>query len=271
MIPPAYARWIGGGWRGLVRADVPLAPHEAVALGAVGEGRRSRHARTRRVELAGAVVYVKVYPAPDGRRALRAHRMACALARAGFGAPETLVVGTRGDEGVLVTREVEGRGLLDALAERARGAVAAKRVLLRALGAEVGRLHAAGFVHGDLVPSNVLVGSEGFVFVDHDRTRRARLLVWWHGRRNLVQLGRFVAAGVTLADRARVLDAYARARGLGRRGRRRLAGWLVRTTTARRCRVDRIPHDAAAHAGFRELMRSGGRFDDTSAGSDSRR
>jgi len=67
--------------------------------------------------------------------------------------------------------------------------------------------------------------------------------------------------GITLVDRARVLAAYATARGLGRRARRRLAWWLVQKTTARRCAIDRIPPEAAARAGFRELMRSGGPFD----------
>jgi hypothetical protein len=66
---------------------------------------------------------------------------------------------------------------------------------------------------------------------------------------------------VTLSDRLRVFTAYARARGFSRRGRRRLARWLVRKTTARRCAIDHIPVERAVRAGFRELMRSGGPFD----------
>ena len=81
------------------------------------------------------------------------------------------------------------------------------------------------------------------------------------GCRNLVQLGRFVVPGLTLTDRARVLGAYAAGRGLSRRAHRRLARWLVAKTMARRCAIDRIPEAAAARAGFRELMRSGGPFD----------
>ena len=116
-------------------------------------------------------------------------------------------------------------------------------------------------MHGDLVPPNVRVVGERFVFLDNDRTRRSALLVRMAGRRNLVQLGRFVVPGLTLTDRARVLAAYARGRGLSRERRRRLARWLVRKTTARRCAIDRIPAATAARAGFRELMRSGGAFD----------
>jgi hypothetical protein len=263
MSAPGYVAWATGGWRGLVRADLPLAPHEVLEVVAAGGGRRSRHARTRRVELAGGVVYVKAYPAPDARRAFRAFRMGHALALAGFGAPEALLVGRRGRGGVLVTRDVGAPSLLDALAAVSAGsaALAGKRRLLCALGEQVGRLHRAGFVHGDLVPSNLLAQGEHLVLLDHDRTRRGPALVWWGGRRNLVQLGRFVVPGVTLSDRARVLGAYAEARGWSTRTRRRLARWLVRATTARRCRIDRVEPAAARGAGFRELMRSGGRFD----------
>ena len=258
MTANGHLDWACHGWRGLVRADVPVAPHEVLATVARDEGRRSRHARTLRVELGDVVVYVKAYPAPDGRRALRAFRMGRALTLAGFGAPEALLIGRRGGEGVLVTRDAGVPPLLDALAGAGR---AGKRRLLDVLGTAVGRLHAAGFVHGDLVPSNVLASADGVVFLDHERTRRGRLLVWWGARRNLVQLGRFVVRGVSLADRVRVLRAYAAARGLSDRGRRRLARWLVPATTARRCRIDHVAPSAAAAAGFRNLMRSGGPFD----------
>jgi aminoglycoside phosphotransferase (APT) family kinase protein len=138
---------------------------------------------------------------------------------------------------------------------------AERRALLRRLGAEVARLHEAGFVHGDLVPSNVLARDDGFVLLDHDRTRRGRLLVWWGARRNLVQLGRFVVPGVGVSDRWRVLAAYADRRGLSRRARRRLARWVAAKVTARRIAIDRLPPDEARRAGHARLMRSGGEFD----------
>jgi hypothetical protein len=127
----------------------------------------------------------------------------------------------------------------------------------------VGRLHRAGFVHGDLVPPNVRLVGGRLVLLDNDRTRRSRLLVRLAARRNLVQLGRFVVPGVTATDRARVLRAYAAERRLGRRVRHRLARWVMAKTIARRCAIDRIAPAAAARAGFRELMRSGGPFDPT--------
>src|SRR5207253_7588963 len=142
-----------------------------------------------------------------------------ALRGAGFGAPVAVAAGRRAGEGLLATRDTGGDDLI-ATVIRLRDR-RAKRTLLRALGAEVGRLHAAGFVHGDLVPPNVRVVDGRFVFLDNDRTRRGALLVRMAGRRNLVQLGRFVVPGLTLTDRARVLAAYARGRGLSRERRRR--------------------------------------------------
>ena len=169
-------------------------------------------------------------------------------------------MGWRSGEGVLVTRDVGGEDLIAAVGQRAADR-RAKRVLLRALGREVGRLHEAGFVHGDLVPPNVRVAGTGFVFLDHDRTRRSRTLVRLSARRNLVQLGRFVVSGLTATDRARVLGAYAEVRSLSRAARHRLARWAMRKTVARRCAIDGIPAETAAGVGFRELMRSGGPFD----------
>jgi len=195
-----------------------------------------------------------------GWRARRAFRMGEALAAAGFVVPEAVLVGERAGAGLLVTRDVGGEELL-ARAGYLGPDRTAKRRLLRRLGAEIARLHAAGFVHGDLVPTNIRVCGDSLVLLDNDRTRRSRLLVALAGRRNLVQLGRFVVPRLTLTDRARVLAAYARGRGLTRARRRRLAAWLVERIVARRCRIDSIPVPVAARAGFRQLMRSGGPFD----------
>jgi hypothetical protein len=250
--------WTGQGWKGWIDPAAGLDVAACLTAAATGAGRRSRHARTARVETAGGAVWVKAYPPPGGARAVRAWRMGEALARAGFGAPDVLLVARAGAGGLLVTRDAGGEDLRAAVAAR-HGA--AKRALLAALGAEVGRLHQARFVHGDLVPPNVRVVEDRFCFLDNDRTRRSGVLVRLGARRNLVQLGRFIVPGVTLSDRARVLAAYAATRRLSRRGRHRLAAWLVVKTTARRCTIDGIAPAAAAGAGFRALMRAGGPFD----------
>jgi len=220
-------------------------------------GRRSRHARTRARDTAIGRVFVKVYPTPAGWRARRAYRMGEVLSRCGFPAPEPLLCATRGREGILVTRDAAGEPLASiATLPRAR-----KWTWLRRLGASIGALHDLGFVHGDLVPANILVRGDGFVWLDNDRTRRGHVLAWWGGWRNLVQLGRFVVPGISTADRMRVLCAYAHARGCRRTTRKRLARWLAHKTIARRCRIEDLDPVAVARAGFREAMRSGGPFD----------
>jgi len=255
--------WRAAGWRGWVDASAAVDPERCLAAAAGGGGRASRHACTLPLPGPGGTLFVKTYPAPGGWRATQALRMGQALRAAGFCAPAVVAVARRAGAGLLVTRDVGGEDLLAAVARCSRHSE--KRALLGRLGAEVARLHRAGFVHGDLVPPNLRVVGERFVFLDNDRTRRSRLLVRLAARRNLVQLGRFVVPGVTVTDRARVLAAYAAARGLSRRARRRLARWLVAKTVARRCAIDRIPEAAAARAGFRALMRSGGPFDPEAA------
>ncbi len=260
MTPDGFIPWEGAGWRGWLATGIRDDTGRWLVAAASGGGRRSRHARTVRLVGAEGVVWVKSYPAPAGRRATRALRMGRLLAAAGFAVPTVLLAVWRDDAAVVVTRDVGGLGGTEAIAACAPSH-ATKRTLLRRVGAEVGRLHAAGFVHGDLVPPNVQVVGQRLVLLDHDRSRRGWWLVALAGRRNLVQLGRFVVPGVTLTDRARVLAAYAHARGLSRRRRRRLAWWIMRKTTMRRCVIDRIPPAAARRAGYRALMRSGGPFD----------
>jgi hypothetical protein len=255
--------WEADGWRGSLDAEAALDPSRCLAVVASGEGRRSRHARTAEVQSATGPLVVKTWPSPGGWRARRAFRMGEALQTTGFQAPPVLLVAERDGAGLLVMRHVGGEELATALARLPRGP---KRALLRALGGEIGRLHAAGFVHGDLVPPNVRVVDDRLVLLDNDRTRRSRLLVRLTGRRNLVQLGRFVVPGVTATDRMRVLAAYAAARGLDREARRRLARWVMAKTIARRCAIDHIAPETAARAGFRELMRSGGPFDSARPG-----
>ena len=251
-LPP----WTCDGWVGACAADALQAQSWLAAAGA-GGGRRSRHARCVQIEAA----FVKTYPAA-GDKALNAWRMGDALRAAGFAVPVVLLVATKGVAGLLVTADIGGTGLLPYLAAmHAASDRGARRLLLRGLGVEVARLHAAGFVHGDLVPSNIQVIGAGFGLLDHDRTRQSRVLVQVAARRNLVQLGRFVVPGVTTTDRWRVLAAYAHARGWSARRRKRLGRWLAAKIIARRCRIDQIAAADALRAGFRVVMQSGGPFD----------
>jgi serine/threonine protein kinase len=131
-----------------------------------------------------------------------------------------------------------------------------KRDALTRLAHEIRRLHDLGFVHGDLVPSNILVGNAAgrerrFFFLDHDRTRRYPKWfpqsLW---KRNLVQLNRFPLAGISLQDRMRFFHAYA-----GRREwlepDRHLMRWLEKKTRQRRHECDAVDVSGS----FRKLMR----------------
>ena len=122
-----------------------------------------------------------------------------------------------------------------------------RRTILRALGAQLARLHRAGYIHGDLTPYNVFVmGLEPpqFAFIDHERTRDTILSRLTRPRiRNLVQLGSLDVAGITNTDRMRVWCGYAStsARRRGHAERRRLASMLQR----------RIAHDRKAGVAHR--------------------
>jgi len=249
------ARWRAGWWTQLV-------PHFAAPKGIVA---RSRHARTVRVTLAdGAsttVAYLKLYHDAGWptvvkdlwrrAKARQAWRMSVRLAADAFDVPHVLAVGEQRRlwrrRAFLLTAAVEWPDLAQwAIALAAAGVPAAwrrRRAVLVALGDSVGRFHARGYVHGDLVVNNVLV-SEGppvrLCFIDHDRSRRTgRLGRWRQQRRNLVQLNRVVLPAVHDSDRLRAFVSYARARGWSRDRWRAEARWLARRTIERRRELGR--------------------------------
>ena len=149
----------------------------------------------------------------------------------GIGVPEILLLGTerRGGREIIVTARVDGFNVVRHLK---RATLASRRVVLRALGAEIARLHRAGYIHGDLTPYNIYVtGLEPpqFVFIDHERTRHTILSRFERPRmRNLVQLGHLEVDGVTNTDRMRVWSGYSAQLSVRRRRleRRRLAAML---------------------------------------------
>jgi hypothetical protein len=190
--------------------------------------RRSRRATTFNLRLpfgsgTRTDIFVKVIDAPRGlerlkrrlRGSIASHvgRVTAQLANAGICAPPIWIYGCElvSRRELIVTPRAAGRGPLRTL-EALAGSIADKRAALAALGAEIARMHRAGFVHGDLTPFNIFVvrgESPRFIFLDHERTRigfaigrRRRAL------RNLVQLGRFAMPGVTRTDRLRLLRSY---------------------------------------------------------------
>jgi hypothetical protein len=198
-------------------------------------------------------------------KALRSMCQAAALARANFNVPTTVASGEKRRhrllrKAFLLTLEVNGQPLPSFLGDQLREArtisIPEKRVDLAQLAAEVRRLHGLGFVHGDLVPTNILVSrafgkQSRFFFMDNDRTRRyPRWLPQTFWRRNLVQLNRMPLPGITLQDRLRFLKHYLGSQEWAGQKRRWLA-WLERKTRQRRKECDAVDSSGS----FRRLMR----------------
>jgi hypothetical protein len=223
-----------GDWRaapppGL--AEIIRQVRQTIEGGQAGLYYRSLYAVTYRVQIREAgnslELFLKTYDAPRGLLAVKERvrggrannvlRMTRALQKRGFSSPRVVLKGAHAASGrtMLASLRAEGDSLPDIIIRPTPDGPSrsSKRALLRALGSEVARLHRAGFIHGDLTPYNIFV-VEGepprFIFLDHDRTRRA----FPAGRRyrqlrNLVQLGRFDLPGLSNTDRLRVFHAYA--------------------------------------------------------------
>jgi serine/threonine protein kinase len=198
-------------------------------------------------------------------KAFRFLKQGLALSEAGFLTPVTLAAGEERRLGFLrqafvVTIGIEGAPLPVFLAERCRSgadgfSIREKRNALRSLAQQVRRFHDLGFVHGDLVPSNILACRDNgdnllFYFMDNDRTRRyPSWLPQGLWKRNLVQLNRMPLASISLQDRMRFFREYCGAK-YSTAANRRLLLWLETKTRRRRAECDAID----AEMSFRRLM-----------------
>jgi len=162
-----------------------------------------------------------------GSRAWKAWKRGRYLSMKGFDTPKGVAYGERAplfspSRSFLVAEFIEDSPGVYTLLKEEFGVplslerVRKKRSLLRELGRFVGRLHAAGIVHGDLRPDNIIVrrwksNSPRFFLIDNERNRnfsgaipdRLRL-------KNLVQLNMVLLAQVTFSDRVRFFHAYLR-------------------------------------------------------------
>lgn len=152
-----------------------------------------------------------------GSRASRARKHGDALRYAGLAAPENVAWGKL-DTGreYLFTRAVAGEDVgqwLCALPMSARSEkLQTRRELLIALGTFIGRMHALGFIHGDLRPGNVLAhqadGQFHFTLIDNERTVQhlpppGTLLL-----KNLMQLNMLPPTVISRTDRMRFFRAW---------------------------------------------------------------
>jgi len=152
-----------------------------------------------------------------GSRATRARRQNDALRAAGFSAPLNVAWGKLpGGCEYLFSSAVPGRGvtqwLRGELTQRQGESLRMRRALLFSLGTFIGRLHAAGFIHGDLRTSNVLAsrqeGEFTFALIDNERNCRQQPAAGMKLLRNLMQLNMLLPSDLTATDRMRFFTAW---------------------------------------------------------------
>jgi hypothetical protein len=177
----------------------------------------------------GLKVYYKEFPACSplewlialqrGSRATRARLGNAALLYAGIEAPASLAWGKLpGGREYLFTRAVAGqdvaRWLTTTLVDRTGEALATRRQLLEALGIFVGRVHATGFVPGQLkacdVQAHLLDNRFQFALVNNERTVKklpppGRMLL-----KNLMQLNLLPPSALSRTDRMRFFVGWRR-------------------------------------------------------------
>jgi hypothetical protein len=194
-------------------------------------------------------------------RACGSWRQGLALAAAGFKVPLAIAIGKEFDWRVarrefILTARIPGTALTTYLRLDCAASLPFKRDNIKSLALLIRRFHDAGFVHGDLVATNLFVVPHGlanleFYFMDNDRTRRyPRWLRHSLGRRNLIQLNRMPLPGISLQDRMRFLHAYLNVEQMSGADRR-FARWLEAKTRQRRKECD----GADPTMNFRRLMR----------------
>ncbi|HSE86267.1 MAG TPA: lipopolysaccharide kinase InaA family protein [Candidatus Binatia bacterium] len=274
-----YCQCIEGAWSLWILHEKWQTELWQIVLPLIEKRPFSKHPQTLQVKArfgaGGDVLFLKIFHGSSGMsalkdifrdsKALRSMRQAAALERFNFNVPITVAAGEKREHGLLrkafvLTLQVKGQSLPDFLRQHGLGvesvSLLEKRNGLKQLALEVRRLHQLGFVHGDLVPTNIFVSRTAekgnrFFFMDNDRTRRYPKWfpqVFW--RRNLVQLNRIPLPGITLQDRVRFLSHYLGLKEWGNKGRR-LLSWLERKTRQRRKECDSVD----ANGSFRQLMR----------------
>ena len=271
-----YCRYRDGDWSLWVLREKWTAELWPVVLALIEKQPASRHPQTLQINKPGATVgeplFLKVFHVSSAigafkdifrnSKALRSLRQTTTLAQLNFNVPTPVAVGEQRQcrllrKAFVLTMTVKGQSLPAFLKQNGADLGSAeKRRGLQQLALEVRRLHQLGFVHGDLVPTNIFVSrvsgqGERFFFMDNDRTRHYAAWIP-HGlwRRNLVQLNRIPLPGITLQDRVRFLSYYLGSKQWGKKERRLLA-WLERKTRERRKDCD----SANESQSFRRLMR----------------
>ncbi len=157
--------------------------------------------------------------AVKGSRATRARRNGEALLLAGIDAPQVILLGTHPDgREYLFMAASQGAGINEwlqkILIERNGERLRQRRLLLQALGTFIGRVHATGFIHGDLRPGNVLAAQTQdqfrFTLIDNERNTRKTPTPGKMLLRNLMQLNMLPLTDLSRTDRMRFFRAWRR-------------------------------------------------------------
>ncbi len=181
----------------------------------------------------------------------REWRALCALTQRGVPVPAPLGFAWSAGDALIVQARIDGPTLWDWLAEPEHGPQ--RRATLLRVAEAVGRMHAAGYVHGDLHPGNVMLGTEGPVLLDFQHSHRSRRVE----RDALPDLGLFdyglAQRGVSRGDRLRFRSAALRAAGarVDRSSLRAIGASAERA--ARRHAATRQRHALRAHGRFRRV------------------
>ena len=152
-----------------------------------------------------------------GSRATRARLHSEALLMAGIEAPKNICWGKLGrSREYLFTYAVPGFGitqwLREELSARDPSTLKKRRQLLRELGIFIGRMHATGFIHGDLRPNNVMAVEYAdrfqFSLIDNERNVRQVPPTGKQLLKNIMQLNMLVPSDLTRSDRLRFFRAW---------------------------------------------------------------
>jgi Lipopolysaccharide kinase (Kdo/WaaP) family len=268
-----------GDWQLLVLPEAWSGELQARVLALVNQQVPSKHPQTVAVSWPSPgcknEYYLKVFHATTvgsavkdllrSSKPFRFWRQALALSAAGFNVPQTVAAGELRSfrfvrRGFVLTAKVSGHPLPAFLAQAANAGdpktfLTSKNTGVRRIAELVRQFHRLGFVHGDLVASNLFIANDiqrgsSVYFMDNDRTHRyppwMPQTLW---KRNLIQLNRMPLPGITLQDRVRFLRTYLGRDRLSPHDRQ-FARWIESQTRKRRHECDGVDPTVS----FRKLL-----------------
>ncbi|MFH2043715.1 MAG: lipopolysaccharide kinase InaA family protein [Pseudomonadota bacterium] len=153
----------------------------------------------------------------NGSRSKRARKQSDILVSAGLPTPRILCWGKSNRSVFIITQGFDGIGfylyLLNYFSPPlSPEKVKEKRLLLKAAGSLIGKLHQAGIVHGDLRQNNLLVKKENnnfrFSLIDNERNRKWRYIPHSQIVKNLIQFSIASHDLLSRTDLRRLFIAY---------------------------------------------------------------